>query len=62
MFIWAELEEVKESCKVGHNTYTPGQPVTEGEIQRILLTVAFALMNPGVFLAHVSSTESGFDL
>jgi hypothetical protein len=62
MLIWAEMEELKASCQVGHNTYTLGQPVTEGEIQRILLTVAYALMNSGVFWAHVPSTESEFHL
>lgn len=59
MFIWADLQEVN---KVGHNTYTLGQQVTEGEIQRIVLTVALALMNSGVFWAHVPLTESEFDL
>ena len=62
MLIWGELEEVKASCKAGCNTYTLGQPVMEGEIRRILLTIAFALMNSGVFLDHVPLTESEFDL
>jgi hypothetical protein len=45
--IWAELSEVKASCDAGRDTYTIDQPVSKEEIERIVLTVAFAVMNSG---------------